>query len=72
MSALTFEINIDNIWHVLSPTYSDFKLKKSRDKEQIFVVQTISSGVLNFSCDDYVLLIPYVGQTLTGRLTGRS
>ena len=69
MNALKFEINIDNNWHELSPIFNNFSISRKRDAEQIFVVQTFASGDLNFNCSDYELLIPFVGQTLSGKLT---
>lgn len=69
MNVLKFEILINGTWEVLDPVFNDFKIKRVRDKHQIFVVKTVSSGDLKFSCNDYNLLIPFVGQTIEGRLT---
>jgi len=69
MSNLGLQVKIDSTWHTLTPSYQDFKIKKERDKTQIFVVRTIADGEMTFSCADYDLLIPYINGKLEGKLT---
>ena len=53
----------------VNPKYNDFIIKKVRDRSQIFVMQTIASGNMDFYCEDYKLLKDYAGQEIKAQLT---
>jgi len=66
---LSFRVKISNVWHVVNPIFNDFKIKRSRDKEQIFQIRTFADGVLTFFCPDYSLLLAFAGETLELEIT---
>jgi len=66
---LSFRVKISTVWHVVNPIFNDFKIKRSRDKEQIFQIRTFADGVLTFFCPDYSLLFAFAGETLELEIT---
>lgn len=59
---------INNEWAILNPVFTNLKISKIRDKKQLFVMRTRGSGDLTFCCNEYDLLIDFIGQKIEGTL----
>jgi hypothetical protein len=66
---ISFRVKIANVWQSVSPIFNDFKIKKSRDKEQIFQIRTSGDGLLTFFCPDYEKLVIFAGSQLELEIT---